>query len=155
MICMKRPTIEKLKTIWARTRQSLQWHRFLVLLSAIVVFVTTYALILPAITIEQENADESAGFHLEDPTGTAGERGVQDQVEPTDPTAAPEADPTANTETAATDATDPAAPTDPTQDPTVLTIDPNAPSDPNGATVIIPTDPIKVQQGDVLLVMRL
>ena len=42
-----------------------KWQKVLFFLSCIVVFVTTYALILPAITLEQQAAENEAGLTLD------------------------------------------------------------------------------------------
>lgn len=42
-----------------------KYRRILVFLATVVVFVTTYALVLPAITLEQQLAQEQDGIHLE------------------------------------------------------------------------------------------
>ena len=60
--------LEKISEILRNKRS-----RYLVIiLAAIVVFVTTYSMILPAITIEKDHATEEAGFYLteNDPEGS-------------------------------------------------------------------------------------
>ena len=42
-----------------------KWQKILFFLSCVVVFVTTYALILPAITLEQQAAENEAGLILD------------------------------------------------------------------------------------------
>ena len=77
-----------------------------IILSAIVVFSTTYALVLPALTIENENATPEAGFFIES-EDTSSEAGLiaenEDVSSEADPAAsseeaAPEADPIAENE---------------------------------------------------------
>ncbi len=46
-------------------RKLKRWQRIVTVLAAMITFVTTYALILPAITVEKENTDEVAGMYLE------------------------------------------------------------------------------------------
>ena len=41
------------------------WHRIVQAMVAIVVFCTTYALILPAITMDEEYAQDMPGFDLD------------------------------------------------------------------------------------------
>ncbi len=42
-----------------------RWRRFIAIMSMIVVFVTTYALILPAITLEKEEGKAEQGIYLD------------------------------------------------------------------------------------------
>ena len=46
-----------------------RWRKLVSLMAAIVVFVTTYALILPAITIDKKSSTPAKGMYLEDPEG--------------------------------------------------------------------------------------
>ena len=53
---------------WARLHKRNRIIRgFALTLSCIVIFTTTYALILPAITVDEEAAEGLPGFYLEDP----------------------------------------------------------------------------------------
>ena len=49
-----------------RTRNTKAFRAFASALAVIVVFGTTYSLILPAITVDHESAEEMPGFYLED-----------------------------------------------------------------------------------------
>ena len=60
-----------LSKLLQKHRKMKKWKRIVTTLAAVVTFVTTYALILPAITVEKNRADEVAGLYLEE--GTAGE----------------------------------------------------------------------------------
>ena len=52
--------------ILVQKRKALKrWQRIVTVLAAIITFVTTYTLILPAITVERESADEVAGMYLD------------------------------------------------------------------------------------------
>lgn len=42
-----------------------KWQRIVTAMAAVVTFVTTYALILPAITVEKDNTEEVSGMYLE------------------------------------------------------------------------------------------
>ena len=42
-----------------------RWQRIVTVLAAVITFFTTYALILPAITVEKDNTGEVAGMYLE------------------------------------------------------------------------------------------
>ena len=42
-----------------------RWQRIVTVLAAVITFATTYALILPAITVEKNNTEEVAGMYLE------------------------------------------------------------------------------------------
>jgi hypothetical protein len=48
-----------------KRRKLKRWQRIVTVLAAMITFVTTYALILPAITVEREHTDEVAGMFLE------------------------------------------------------------------------------------------
>ena len=48
-----------------KRRELKRWQRIVTVMAAIITFVTTYALILPAITVEREHTDEVAGMYLE------------------------------------------------------------------------------------------
>ena len=43
-----------------------RWRRSVTILASVVVFVTTYMLILPAISVEKENVESVSGIYLED-----------------------------------------------------------------------------------------
>ena len=53
----------------SRTRNSRAFKAFTSALAIIIVFGTTYSLIMPAITVDQESAEEMPGIYLEDDTG--------------------------------------------------------------------------------------
>ena len=42
-----------------------RWQRIVIVLAAIITFATTYALILPAITVERNNTENVGGMYLE------------------------------------------------------------------------------------------
>ena len=46
-----------------------RWQRIVTVMAAVITFVTTYALILPAITVEKDNAENVAGMYLESVEG--------------------------------------------------------------------------------------
>lgn len=48
-----------------RRRELKRWQRIVTVLAAMITFVTTYALILPAITVEKDRAEEVGGMYLE------------------------------------------------------------------------------------------
>ena len=48
------------------SKQSREWRSFVFCLAAIVVFTTTYALILPAITVEKSTTDSVGGLVVEE-----------------------------------------------------------------------------------------
>ncbi|MBQ6663655.1 MAG: VWA domain-containing protein, partial [Firmicutes bacterium] len=81
-------------------------HRFrttlVTILAAVVVFTTTYALVLPAITIDDQTAEEEPGLTLEEPvTSEAVQAGVPAEPETIEEeTEAPAAEPSADAETA-------------------------------------------------------
>lgn len=54
-----------LREIIQNHRYMMRWKRIATALAAVCVFVTTYALILPAITIEKDNTDEVSGLYLD------------------------------------------------------------------------------------------
>ena len=43
-----------------------RWRRFVLFWASVCVFVTTYHLILPAISVEKDNVDNVSGLYLED-----------------------------------------------------------------------------------------
>ena len=51
-----------------KRRELRRWQRVVTVLAAVITFATTYALILPAITVEREHTDEVAGMYLEQGT---------------------------------------------------------------------------------------
>ena len=57
---------EKFRYIFVKNRHNKLWRMTATFLAAVVVFVTTYSLILPAITMELDQADEMSGVYLED-----------------------------------------------------------------------------------------
>ena len=57
--------IKKLKEISALCMQRQIWRRVVMTLSCIVVFVTTYMLILPAITLERDAAEAENGIEID------------------------------------------------------------------------------------------
>ena len=48
-----------------KRRELKRWQRIVTVLAAMITFVTTYALILPAITVEKDRAEEVGGMYLE------------------------------------------------------------------------------------------
>ena len=51
--------------ILKRQKKFKRWQRIVTALAAIMTFVTTYALILPAITVEKNSTEMVGGLHLE------------------------------------------------------------------------------------------
>ena len=51
--------------ITKKHRELRRWQRIVTVLAAIMTFATTYALILPAITVEKNRTEEVAGMYLE------------------------------------------------------------------------------------------
>lgn len=66
-----------------KRRELRRWQRIVTVLAAIITFATTYALILPAITIEREHTDEVAGMYLEQ-SADADAMLEENAMEPTD-----------------------------------------------------------------------
>ena len=54
-----------LNIIVKKRRELRRWHRIVMVLAAIITFTTTYALILPAITVEKDRTAEVGGMYLE------------------------------------------------------------------------------------------
>ena len=52
---------------------------FSMMLAVMIIFGTTYSLILPAITVDQESAEEMPGVYLEEENASDGDYGVQDE----------------------------------------------------------------------------
>lgn len=48
-----------------KRRELKRWQRIVTVLAAVTTFVTTYALILPAITVERDNTGDVDGMYLE------------------------------------------------------------------------------------------
>ena len=57
---------EKFRYIFVKNKHNKLWRMTATFMAAVVVFVTTYSLILPAITMELDQADEMSGVYLED-----------------------------------------------------------------------------------------
>ena len=49
-----------------KNKKMKRWQRIVTVMAAIITFVTTYALILPAITVEREAVDDVGGMYLEE-----------------------------------------------------------------------------------------
>ena len=49
-----------------KNKKMKRWQRIVTVMAAIITFVTTYALILPAITVEREAIDDVGGMYLEE-----------------------------------------------------------------------------------------
>ena len=49
-----------------KNKKMKRWQRIVTVMAAIITFVTTYALILPAITVEREAVDDVGGLYLEE-----------------------------------------------------------------------------------------
>ena len=62
----RQPGEESLLKRLIKSRNSRLFRTFTSILAAVVVFGTTYSLILPAITVDQDSAEEMPGFYLED-----------------------------------------------------------------------------------------
>ena len=56
---------EKFKYIFVQHKYKTTWRAIATFMAAVVVFVTTYGMILPAITMETEIAEEMPGIQLE------------------------------------------------------------------------------------------
>ena len=54
-----------LNMIIKKRKELKRWQRIVMTLAAMITFVTTYALILPAITVERDNTEEVGGMYLE------------------------------------------------------------------------------------------
>ena len=68
--------------ILTKKRKELKrWQRIVTVLAAVMTFATTYALILPAITVEKENTEEVAGMYLEE-TAEGDDLLEEDALEP-------------------------------------------------------------------------
>ena len=84
-----RPTPDKMSAFFAQLRKKMNLKSLVITLAAIVVFTTTYLLILPAFTLDKEEAAEQGGIDV------AVEQTVEDQdaeeVEETDAAPAEEA----------------------------------------------------------------
>ena len=52
-------------TLVKKHRELRRWQRIVTVLAAVMTFVTTYALILPAITVERDNTENVGGMYLE------------------------------------------------------------------------------------------
>ncbi len=66
-----------------KRRELKRWHRIVTVLAAVITFATTYALILPAITVETDTAEDVGGMYLEQASDPDGMR-EDDTLEPTD-----------------------------------------------------------------------
>ena len=63
-------------------RRMKRWQRVVSVLSAVIVFITTYALILPAITLDKDTASTQAGIEIADSDANVDENGtVYESVE--------------------------------------------------------------------------
>ena len=56
--------IDLLNKIIKKHKMLKKWQRIVTVLAAIITFVTTYALILPAITVEKDETDLVSGMYL-------------------------------------------------------------------------------------------
>ena len=59
-----RPTPDKMRAFMAQLRKKMNLKSLVVTLAAIVVFTTTYMLILPAFTLDKEEAAEQGGIDV-------------------------------------------------------------------------------------------
>ena len=66
-------------------RRMKKWQRVVSALSAVVVFVTTYALVLPAITLDKETADAQAGIEIAASENDSESDGTVYEAEPEEP----------------------------------------------------------------------
>ena len=70
---------DKMQELILRLKGRVNWRSLVITLSAIVVFVTTYLLILPAITLDKDEAIRQGGTDIaveqtvDDPAGDPGE----------------------------------------------------------------------------------
>ena len=74
-------------------RRMKRWQRVVSVLAAIVVFVTTYSLVLPAITLDKETASAQAGIEV---AASENESGSDGTVYEAEPESEPEAEPAAD-----------------------------------------------------------
>ena len=58
--------INCLNSILKDRRLLRRWRYFVTFLASVCVFITTYNLILPAISVEKDNAESVSGLYLED-----------------------------------------------------------------------------------------
>ena len=58
--------LSSIKKILKDRRFLRRWRYFVTFLASVCVFVTTYNLILPAISVEKDNAENVSGLYLED-----------------------------------------------------------------------------------------
>ena len=63
-------------------RRLKKWQRVVSVLAAVVVFVTTYALVLPAITLDKETASTQAGMEIAASEQEPGSDGTVYEAEP-------------------------------------------------------------------------
>ena len=60
-------------------RKLSRWKKVVSIMAALVVFVTTYALILPAITVDKESSTPDKGIYLEGSEGETYEQEEDDE----------------------------------------------------------------------------
>ena len=66
-----------------KRRELRRWQRIVTVLAAVITFATTYALILPAITVERDKTEDVGGMYLEQEAGQD-EMLEENALEPTD-----------------------------------------------------------------------
>ena len=66
-----------------KRRELRRWQRTVTVLAAVITFATTYALILPAITVERDKTEDVGGMYLEQEAGQD-EMWEENALEPTD-----------------------------------------------------------------------
>ena len=73
--------MDRLKKIFQKfyvvSRKSREWRAFVFCLAAIVVFTTTYSMILPAITVEKSATEDIGGLVMEETSQGSTEAGVE------------------------------------------------------------------------------
>ena len=63
---MNRLLLFYINSILKNKRRIRQWRRVVTALAAVIVFCTTYALILPAISVEKNNTEKVSGLYVDD-----------------------------------------------------------------------------------------
>ncbi|MBR0381080.1 MAG: hypothetical protein IJH71_01420 [Eubacterium sp.] len=48
-----------------KSKDGARWKKIILTMAAVVVFITTYTLILPAISIDKDSADKESGFYIQ------------------------------------------------------------------------------------------
>lgn len=107
--------MDLLRKLYAQLKR-FKYRRLVVLLATIVVFVTTYALVLPAITLEQSKVSQQEGIHLADTetsSATSSETGAEgtEETQPVQTSQIEDTSPLTTVDTTAPTTADSKAPT--------------------------------------------